>query len=249
MTEPVVRLEHIEPGIALLTLQDRVNKNTFSHEIIRGLLHAFDTIREDTRLKVVVLTGYDSYFASGGTQESLLALHEGKGKFNDLNLYSLALECKIPVISAMQGHGIGGGFVMGLYSDFVVLSRESVYTANFMKYGFTPGMGATYILPIKLGFSLAHEILLNAGNYRGADLEKRGVPFPVLPRDQVLSYALELARQLAEKPRISLITLKDHLVARLREELPAVIEREVAMHDQTFHQPEVRQRVMEFFGK
>lgn len=194
-------------------------------------------------------TGYDSYFASGGTQEGLLAIHDGKAKFNDLNIYSLALDCPIPVIAAMQGHGIGGGFVMGLFADFVVLSRESVYTANFMKYGFTPGMCATCILPEKLGFSLAEEMLLSARTFRGAELEKRGIPFPVLPWAEVLGYALELAREVAEKPRVSLITLKDHLVAHIREKLPGFIEKEVAMHEKTFHQADVRERIVTLFGK
>jgi polyketide biosynthesis enoyl-CoA hydratase PksI len=178
-----------------------------------------------------------------------LAIYEGKERFSDTNLYSLALECRIPVISAMQGHGIGGGFVVGLCSDFVILSRESVYTTNFMRYGFTPGMGATYILPKKLGYSLATELLMNAANYRGGELEKRGVPFPVLPREQVMEHAFSLARQLAEKPRVSLITLKDHLVAPLREQLPGVIEQELAMHEQTFHQAEVKDRICTLFGK
>jgi polyketide biosynthesis enoyl-CoA hydratase PksI len=117
-----------------------------------------------------------------------------------------------------------------------------------MKYGFTPGMGATYIVPKKLGISLAEELLLTAANYRGAELEKRGVPFPVLPREQVMSHALELAQQLAEKPRFSIITLKDHLVAPLRAELPRVIEQELAMHRKTFHQEEVKERIISLFG-
>lgn len=245
---PVVQLREISPFIIQITMQDRVNKNTFSNELITGLMDAFAAINASDQYKAVVLTGYDSYFASGGTQEGLLAIYEGKAKFTDGNIYSLALDCPIPVISAMQGHGIGGGFVMGLFSDFVILSRESVYTTNFMKYGFTPGMGATCILPKKLGFSLAEELLLNAGNYRGADLEKRGIPFPVLSRDEVLPYALELARQLAEKPRISLVTLKDHLVSQLREELQTYVERELIMHEKTFHQAEVKQRIMSLFG-
>jgi polyketide biosynthesis enoyl-CoA hydratase PksI len=249
MIESVVHLQEIEPGIVQLTMEDRVNKNTFSEELIIGLLKAFDTIRDDNSYKVVILTGYDNYFASGGTKEGLLAIHEGKTKFSDINIYSLALDCEIPVIAAMQGHGIGGGFVMGLFADFVILSRESVYTTNFMKYGFTPGMGATYILPKKLGFSLAEELLLNAANYRGAELEKRGVPFPVLPRAEVLDYARELARQIAEKLRNSLITLKNHLTAPLRAELPGVIEQELAMHEKTFHQAEVKERISELFGK
>ncbi|MBI4649858.1 enoyl-CoA hydratase/isomerase family protein [Candidatus Desantisbacteria bacterium] len=249
MSEAVVKVHEIEQGIVQLTMQDRVNKNTFSEEMILDLIQSFELIKSNLNYKVVVLTGYDNYFASGGTKEGLLAIHQGKAKFADRNIYSLALECKIPVIAAMQGHGIGGGFVMGLFADFVILSRESIYTTNFMKYGFTPGMGATYIVPKKLGISLAEELLLNAGNYRGAELEKRGIPFPVLPREQVLDHACEVARQLAEKPRISLITLKDHLTTPLREELPKVIEQELAMHEKTFHQEEVKDRILGLFGK
>lgn len=249
MTQAVVDLREVEPGIVQIKMQDRVHKNTFSEELTAGLIQSFKSIQANSNYKVVILTGYDNYFCSGGTQEGLLAIHEGQASFSDTNLYSLALECKIPVISAMQGHGIGGGFVMGLFADFVTLSRESVYTTNFMKYGFTPGMGATYILPKKLGFSLSEELLLNAANYRGAELERRGIPFPVLPRAKVPVYALELARQIAEKPRLSLITLKDHLVAPLRRELPIVIKHELAMHEKTFHQIEVKERIIALFGK
>ncbi len=191
MIEPVVELKEIEPGILCVKMQDRVHGNAFSDELTGGLLRAFDAIGSNETCKVVILTGYDSYFATGGTREGLLALHEGKGSFADTNLYSLALDCSVPVISAMQGHGIGGGFVMGLYADIVVMSRESVYTTNFMNYGFTPGMGATCIVPKKLGMALAEEMLFLARTYRGEELKQRGVPFPVVPRTEVYQYALE----------------------------------------------------------
>jgi polyketide biosynthesis enoyl-CoA hydratase PksI len=249
VTSAVLDFQEIEPGIVQLTMHDRDHKNTFSLELMGALFEAFAKIRNNSSYRVAILTGYDSYFCSGGTQESLTMLHEGKGKFSDTNLYGLALDCEIPVISAMQGHGIGGGFVFGMFSDFIVLSRESIYTTNFMKYGFTPGMGATYVLPKKLGISLAQEMLTSARNFRGEELARRGVPFPVLPRAEVLPYAQQLARDIAEKPRTSLITLKSHLVREIREQLPAVIEQEVAMHDITFHQPEVRGRIESLFGR
>ena len=249
MTQEEVELQEIDTGIALITMQDKAHKNTFSKELVMGLAQAFESVQNNSDYKVAILTGYDNYFSSGGTQEGLISIYEGKAKFTDLNIYNVALECKIPVISAMQGHGIGGGFILGLFADFVILSRESVYTTNFMRYGFTPGMGATYILTKKLGISLAEELLLSAGNYQGAELEKRGIPFPVLPRKEVLPYAFQLARQIAEKPRLSLITLKDHLVEQMREELPKSIEKEVIMHDKTFHQAEVKERIMTLFGK
>ncbi|MDQ1812390.1 polyketide synthase [Massilia sp. CCM 9210] len=249
MGDPIVEVRDLEAGIVQVTMQDRVNKNTFTDGLIAGLTAAFAGIGARQDCKVVILTGYDSYFSSGGTQEGLRDLFEGKMKFTDKDLYSLALNCPIPVIAAMQGHGIGGGFVMGMFADFVILARESIYTANFMKYGFTPGMGSTFILPQKLGISLAGEMMLTASTYRGEELQKRGVPFPVVARDKVLEQALELARTLAEKPRFSLVTLKDHLVLPLRQQLAAFIEDEIAMHALTFHQPEVKQRIEAFFGK
>lgn len=249
MSEKIVEVCELEAGIVQVTMQDRVNKNTFTDELIRGLTGAFADIKARTDYKVVILTGYDTYFCSGGTQEGLRELYEGKIQFTDKNLYSLALDCPIPVISAMQGHGVGGGFVMGLFADFVILARESVYTANFMKYGFTPGMGSTFILPRKLGFSLAEEMMLTALTYRGDELQKRGVPFPVIPRENVAAHALELARVIAAKPRVSLVTLKDHLVGPLREELQKFIDQEIVMHELTFHLPEVKDRIEAVFGK
>jgi polyketide biosynthesis enoyl-CoA hydratase PksI len=245
----VVSLREVSSGVFQLTMEDRQYKNTFTEALTAGLIQAFATVRATLACKVVVMTGFDTYFASGGTQEGLLALHENKGRFSDNGLYSLPLDCEVPVVAAMQGHGIGGGFVFGLFSDIVVLSRESVYTTNFMKYGFTPGMGATCVLPAKLGLPLAQELLMSARSYRGAELEKRGVPFTVLPRAEVLAHAHDLARELAEKPRLSLITLKTRLVSTLRAQLPEAVERELEMHQTTFHQPEVRERIAALFGK
>lgn len=248
MSSDVVRLDEVADGVARIVMEDREHKNTFSDALVGGLIEAFGRLQGNQRFRVVILTGYDSYFCSGGTQESLLKLNAGQGRFTDSNLYSIPLECEIPVIAAMNGHGIGGGFVFGLFADFVVLARESVYTTNFMRYGFTPGMGATCVLPAKLGLALAEEMLLGARNYRGAELAQRGVPFAVVPRAEVADYAMRMACEVAEKPRISLVTLKSHLVASMRARLPGIIEQELGMHAQTFHLPEVRQRIERVFG-
>lgn len=249
MTQNIVELEEVRPGVVQITMADRDTKNAFSESVIEGLIAGFAEAQAHQTCKAIVVTGYDSYFCSGGTKDMLTRLHEGKARFSDINLYDLPLECEVPVIAAMQGHAIGGGFVFGLFCDFVLLSRESVYTTNFMKYGFTPGMGATLIVPNKLGTALGHELLLSARNFRGGDLEKRGVPFSVLPRAEVVSKALELATLLAEMPRRSLVLLKSHLVKDLRQQLPVFIEKELEMHQLTFHDHDVRERINKLFNQ
>jgi polyketide biosynthesis enoyl-CoA hydratase PksI len=249
MSAAVVQLHEVSPGVAQITMQDRTFKNGFSSELTAGLCESFARVGSDEACRVVVLTGYDNYFASGGTQQALLGLQAGQGKFTDTNLYMLPLSCPIPVVAAMQGHGIGGGFVFGLFADVIVLARERVYTTNFMKYGFTPGMGATCILPAKLGTALAHEMLLTARTYRGSELAERGAPFKVLPHAEVLAHAQGLAKEIAEKPRAALISLKSHLAAELRARLPQFAVREVELHALTFGMPEVKDRITTLFGK
>jgi enoyl-CoA hydratase/carnithine racemase/thioesterase domain-containing protein len=233
-TKSVVALEEITSEIVQVTMQDRANKNTFSMDLIVGLIQAFQHIRASTIYKVVILTGYERYFASGGNQDGLQALQEGKVKMTDINLHSLLLDCEIPVIAALQGHAIGGGWCFGLCSDFVVMSQESTYTCNHMRYGFTPGDGATLIFPLKFGSVLAQEILFTGKAYRGADLKAKGAPIPIVPGKEVLSYAYQLARDLTEVPRPALILLKAHITEALKAQLPTVLEKEWLMQEKTF---------------
>ncbi len=250
MQQAAVALYEVEPGVVQLTMQDRVNKNTFSYELVSGLMESFELIRINPNYKVVILTGYDSYFASGGTKEGLLSIYEGKNKFTDTNIYSLALDCKIPVIAAMQGHGIGAGWSMGMFCDLIVMSQESIYTSNYIKYGFTPGAGATLIFPEKLGISLSQEILYTGKKYHGSELKSMGVPFPVLSRKEVLPYAIRLAKTLAESPREALIALKDLMAESIRVKVALTYEKELKMHEKTFvNQPGVRERIQLLYGE
>jgi polyketide synthase PksN len=248
--QAVVALREVEPGIVLVTMQDRTYKNAFSEELISDLNQAFDRIGANPGYKVVILTGYDSYFSSGGTKEILMEIHQGRVKYTDTNLYKLVPDCKIPVIAAMQGHAIGGGWCLGMSCDFIVISQESYYTANFMKYGFTPGFGATLIFPEKFGNGLAQEILFTGKKYQGSELEARGISFPVLPRKEVLPYAIQLAKELAESPRESLVVLKDHTAETIRANLAVTIDKELKMHAKTFvNQPGIKARIQSEYSR
>lgn len=244
----VVSVQEDAPGVAVIRMEDRASKNSFSPALVTDLREAFRAVGAHPGYRVAVLTGYDNYFCSGGTREELLAIHARELRFSDLPVYDLALQCELPVISAMQGHGVGGGFVMGLYADFAFLGRECLYTANFMNFGFTPGMGATMMLPLRLGTVLGQEMLYSGESYRGGELQERGCPLRVVPRRDVLTAALQFAATLAAKPRTALVTLKRHLARPVRERLEETVRQELVMHEQTFHQPEVAERIAAHFG-
>jgi len=232
-SEVITATVHPE-GILVVKMEDREAKNMFSDALIQGMEEVFEHIAQTPAYKVVVLTGYENYFASGGTKEGLLAIQGGNAKFTDSKIYQLALECKLPVIAAMQGHGIGAGWSLGMFADFILFSEESQYVSPYMNYGFTPGAGATLILPDRLGYDLARESLLTAREYTGRELKERGLSVPVVSREQVYPAAMALAKQIADSSRANLIVLKHQMSQHLHKQLEETYKRELAMHEKTF---------------
>ncbi len=250
----VVKLKK-DGAIALVALEEKEFGNTFTKRFIYSLKDTFEEIRRDTSIKVVVVHGYENYFCCGGTKEELIGLYEGftnkqegGAQFTDLNFHDLLFRCEVPVVSAMQGHALGGGLAFGCFADVIVMGEQCLYSANFMKYGFSPGMGATYIVPRKLGNLLGTEMLFTARNYYGRELKERGAPVKVVNRQGVIDAALEIAAELADKPRLSLVELKKHLTAGMVADIEHHIRRELEMHRITFAQPEVRKRIESLFG-
>ncbi len=243
-----VKLEIIDDKIAIVRMEDRENRNMFSENVVHGLINKFNIINSMKDIKAVIITGYDKVFCMGGTEQQLNDIANSKHQFSDVKfLHRGLLETKVPVIAAMQGHAYGGGFLFGLYSDIVILAEESVYAAVFTKYGFTPGMGATFILEKKLGRDAALEMMYTARPFSGKELKERNAQVCVREFDDVMNYAFSVARLIADKPRITLETLKQEIAGRTLEQLPHILERENLMHSKTFTTDETKKRLAEKF--
>ncbi|PXV95612.1 phosphopantetheine binding protein [Lachnotalea glycerini] len=243
-----VLVQIVEDSIAIISMQDKKHRNMFHEDLVIGLMAKFQEVSQNQTIKAIILTGYENIFSMGGTQEQLLEISNKERRFTDAPfLYRGLLECPIPVIAAIQGHASGGGLLFGLYSDMVVMSNEGIYTAVFMKYGFTPGMGATYILEKRFGETLATEMMFTAKSFTGEELAKRGAPVIVKKREEVLMEAMRIAKLLSEKSKLSLTTLKKELAGRMLEQLPKYIEREDIMHDKTFTTQEVKERIRHYY--
>ncbi|SAL32898.1 polyketide synthase [Caballeronia udeis] len=221
-------------GVVVVTMADREAKNMFSPALVDGLKEVFTHIEQNPSCKVVVLSGYDSYFATGGTRETLLAIQEGQAQFTDEKVFQLPMDCPVPVIAALQGHGIGGGWSFGMFADVVMLSEESRYLSPYMGYGFTPGAGSTLVFPHKIGHDLARETLISAREMSGHELQMRGLRWPVLPRRELVAAAIGLAHRMARQPRERLSNLKRQWTHGLRAAREDVYQREIGMHEQTF---------------
>ena len=231
---PVVDLTLRDDGVAVIALHDREARNMFTPALVAGLRDAFAAAEAAPDCRAIVITGYDSYFATGGTVDTLLAIQDGQSRFTDETVFQRALDCPLPVVAAIQGHGIGGGWSFGMFADLVLLSAESRYLSPYMGYGFTPGAGSTMTFPLRIGYDLARETLLTAEEIGGHVLRDRGVSLPVLPRREVPEAAITLASAIATRPRAELVALKRLWTQAMRTWRDAVYARELDMHAKTF---------------
>src|SRR5262245_19981353 len=144
------------------------------------------------------------------------------------------MACSVPVVAAMQGHAIGGGWTLGMFADLCVFSAESRYISPYMQYGFTPGAGSTLIFPSTLGSDLARETLFAAVEHSGSELRAKGLPHTCIPRDEVLPHALALADAIAARAPADVRALKRYFAAPGLAAIEDTYERELAMHAQSF---------------
>ncbi|MEM7127321.1 MAG: polyketide synthase [Chloroflexota bacterium] len=238
-----VTSQFLEEGILELNVDDAEAQNRLTVPVIEELSDALDTLADDPALKVVILTGREDVFCAGGTLEMLHQIMKNEFHDRHLILPRKLLDFPLPVVCAAHGHAIGGGLMLALYCDLVVASESSRYSANFAHMGFTPGMGGTTLLPYLVGPHFAGEMMLTAKFYKGRELHGRGLFNYIVPGEDVMEVALDLAQQMAEKPRHVLELLKESLALPRRQALAEAVSREDLMHKLSFNQPETAERI------
>ena len=206
-----------DDGVIVLELRDEASHNALSDEFQQAVGAFLAGAHRHADARVVVMCGLPRLFCSGAPRSVLHELADGSFEHLNLTRSRAVLEARIPVIAAMEGDAVGGGFVLGLAADVVVMCETSRYGMNFMDYGFTPGMGATRIMEHVLSPAIACELLFTGEMRRGADFRNcSGINY-ILPAAQVRARALDVAARIAEKTQASVQTLKAHLsLARRR---------------------------------
>ncbi len=244
-----IRSEMDEHGIAYLYMEDKEGKNIFSDTFIEGFIREIEHIETELEPSVLILKGLEDVFCGGAEKEGLLDLCDGKVVVKDLVLSERLINTPFPVIAAMEGHAMGGGLVLGLCSDIIIMARESRYGAVFMTLGFTPGMGTTTLLPGLVGPYIANEMMFTGKRYRGSELAGKGVPINyILPKKEVVTKAEDIARQIAERNKKSVYLLKYALSAKKKKLLVDARLQEDMMHRISFGFSETKKIIEEFYA-
>jgi polyketide biosynthesis enoyl-CoA hydratase PksI len=231
MSSGPVHVELTGP-VATVTLADQDNRNRFTPALRRSLPAALAEAAACDSVSVVVLEGLPDVFCAGVGRDELLGGQEMSNS-DGWQLVRSPLECPLPVIAAARGHALGGGLLLALYADLVILGARSGYAANFLSYAFAPCYGATFLVPARLGARLGAEMLYSARPYSGRELAERRPELLVMPNEQVVPAAHRLAERMAKAPRRSLELLKERLAVPLLQGTADAFTAELPGHLET----------------
>ena len=242
VTAPAMVQVTTHEAVRAIVLADPATGNALGEAMVEALIAALDAAGRSAEVHVIVLTAVGETFSSGAPAELLVSLADGDLRPSDIRLARALLDCPLPVIAAMAGPAVGGGFALGLAADIVLLARESRYGFSFMNMGFTPGMGTTAMCEHVLSPAVAHELMYSGEMRRGAAFAGSGINY-ILPRVDVEARAFDVAARIADKPRAALELLKRTLSLPRRRAFESALTLETLMHQVTLAAPGVAARI------
>jgi len=238
-------LDVVEPHVFSLRLASEADPHLGASTLL-ALRTAASEATENEEVRVILIEGGARHFCAGASRASLLAAGASSAIPNyALEVPRLLLSIPVPTIAVMQGHAIGGGLALGLWCDVAVLARESLYGANFMALGFTPGMGSTVVLEEVFGAMVARDLLFSGRLATGEELGRGGFGGPAIlcPRQECRERALGMAREWAAQQRGPLMLLKRTLAGRRRERFERAAAEEALMHEMLFRDPATAEHI------
>ncbi len=193
----IVKIERAE-GVATVTLNRPDALNALSTAMRQAIADAFVQLRSEPEIRAIILTGAGRAFTAGLDLKEL-----GQTGFDSTSSGVTAedLETAIrgvgkPVIGAINGFAITGGFEIALMCDILIASTEARFADTHVRMGVVPGWGLSQRLPRLIGSSRAKELSLT-GNYLDADTAERwGLVNHVLEPDELIPYCEKLARDI-----------------------------------------------------
>ncbi|MER7363913.1 crotonase/enoyl-CoA hydratase family protein [Nonomuraea wenchangensis] len=194
-------------NVAILTINRPKARNAVNGAVARGIAEALDGLDARPEISAYVLTGAGGTFCAGmdlkGFLTGDLPVVEGRG-FGGLT----EAPPKKPLVAAVEGYALAGGFELALACDLIVASAESTFGLPEPKRGLVAGAGGIMRLPRRIPYHVAMEMALTGDHYPASRLYELGLVNRIAEPGKALEVALELARKVAANAPLALAATK-----------------------------------------
>jgi len=225
----------LDEYIAIVEIH-RPPHNYFDADLIQNIADGFDAMDREHECRAIVLASEGKSFCAGANFHSRST--EGEQVAGTTSrLYQNAIRlfaCSKPIVAAIQGAAIGGGFGLSLVADFRVVSPDARFGANFVKLGIHPGFGLTYTLPRIIGIQKASLMFYTGRRITGEQAIEWGLADLLASPETLREEALQLANEIAECAPLAVQSTRATMRRGLVEAVKAQTDHEHAEQSRLF---------------
>ena len=205
MADPVILTDVDADGVALVTLNRPDSRNALNAELRTSVPKVLAELDADDAVRVMILTGADPAFCAGLDLRELGS--SGLSADPDSTPLPFGSLAK-PLIGAINGPAVTGGFELALGCDFLIASERARFADTHARVGVMPGWGLTVLLPQAIGIRRARQMSFT-GNYVDATTALAwGLVNEVVPHESLLGRVRELALDMVSVPAKGLAGIK-----------------------------------------
>jgi enoyl-CoA hydratase len=180
-------------GIATITLNRPEALNALNGELRHAIERTFRELAQDTEVRVAIITGAGRAFSAGIDLKELSRGRMESSGAADYDMIGAIADFGAPLIGAINGHAITGGFELALACDLLIASENAQFGDTHARVGIVPGWGLSQRLPRLIGIARAKELSFT-GNFIGAaQAERWGLVNRVVPADELMPACRQLA--------------------------------------------------------
>lgn len=225
--------------------------NTLGQPVLFDLNKLLDLCLDDNEVRAIVITGAgEKLFCGGADIKEFSSMQDGnQPKIGGHDVFLKIENYPKPIIAAMQGSAFGGGNELAMSCHLRILSEAAVVGLPEVKLGIIPGWGGTQRLPRLIGKTRALEIMLTGDPLNAQQAENYGLVNKVVPQDQVLPVAKELAARLAKGAPLAIREILKAVTLGLETSIEEGIKIEKAGSAVVFASQDAKEGGMAFFQK
>jgi E-phenylitaconyl-CoA hydratase len=209
-----------DDGIARITINRPERLNAMDAEHYAALSDAWRRVRDDSAIRVAVITGAgDRSFSTGADLKSFIPAPDDLSAFwltQRDQLLNRGLEVWKPVIAAVNGYCLGGGLTLMLATDLRVAATHATFGLAEVRRGVIPGNGGSQRILRQLPHAIAMQMLLTGDAIDASTAERWGLVNQVVESAELLDSALALARRIADNAPLAVQAAKE-LAVRSRD--------------------------------
>jgi enoyl-CoA hydratase/carnithine racemase len=204
--EPVLVVDTPVQGVRRLTLNRPASLNALSRELVGRLVEELERAEDDQEVRVLVIAAAGKAFSAGADFEE--HFQEDGFDVGRTDLWERLEAVRVPVIAAVHGWAITGGFLLAYCCDIVIAAEDAKFRDTHAVLGLVPTGGESQRMPRRLGPFVARDLMFTSRVMEAEEAHRIGFVSRVVPVDELGTVALAVAEQVADNSPRSVTTIK-----------------------------------------